>query len=89
MLQDPANITFGPNRGLYTASIQPRRLPHKKIGRGVLIMSAERFTVLVVNDEPLLHRILHASLRSSGFAVEKARPAEDDWDGIYAPSAFS
>jgi hypothetical protein len=52
-------------------------------------MSAERFTVLVVNDEPLLHRILHASLRSSGFAVEKARPAEDDWDGIYAPSAFS
>jgi hypothetical protein len=27
MPQDPANITFGPNRGSYTASIQPRRLP--------------------------------------------------------------
>jgi CheY-like chemotaxis protein len=41
------------------------------------MMSAERFTVLVVNDEPLLHRILHASLRSSGFVVEKARTAEE------------
>jgi DNA-binding response OmpR family regulator len=41
------------------------------------MMRAERFTVLVVNDEPLLHRILHASLRSSGFVVEKARTAEE------------
>ena len=41
------------------------------------MMSAERFTVLGVSDEPLLHRILHASLRSSGFAVEKARTAEE------------
>jgi CheY-like chemotaxis protein len=41
------------------------------------MMSAERFTVLVVSDEPLLPRILHASLRSSGFVVEKARTAEE------------
>ena len=41
------------------------------------MMSAERFTVLVVNDETLLHRILHASLPSSGFVVEKARTAEE------------
>jgi DNA-binding response OmpR family regulator len=41
------------------------------------MMSAERFTVLVVNDEPLFHRILHTSLRSSGFAVEEARIAEE------------
>ena len=41
------------------------------------MMSAERFTVLVVNDEPVLHRILHNSLRSSGFAVEGARTAEE------------
>jgi DNA-binding response OmpR family regulator len=40
------------------------------------MMRAERFTVLVVNDEPLLRRMLHASLRSSGF-VEKARTAEE------------
>ena len=40
-------------------------------------MSAERFTVLGVNDEPLLLRILHASLLSSGFAVEKARTPEE------------
>jgi hypothetical protein len=41
------------------------------------MMSAERFTVLVVNDEPLFHRILHTSLRSSGFAVEEVRTAEE------------
>jgi len=41
------------------------------------MMSAVRFTVLVVNDEPVLHRILHNSLRSSGFAVEGARTAEE------------
>jgi CheY-like chemotaxis protein len=41
------------------------------------MMSAERFTVLVVNDDSLLDRILHTSLRSGGFAVEEARTAEE------------
>src|ERR1700730_15160590 len=33
MLQDLANITSGPNRGSYTASIQPRRLQHKQTAK--------------------------------------------------------
>jgi CheY-like chemotaxis protein len=41
------------------------------------MMSAERFTVLVVNDKPLLHRILHTSLRSCGLAVEEGRTGEE------------
>jgi chemotaxis response regulator CheB len=77
MLQDPANITFGPNRGSYIASIQPRRLPHKQTVKRTSHDVGGTFTVLVVNEEPLLHRILHASLRSSGFVVEKARTAEE------------
>ncbi len=41
------------------------------------MLSAERCTLLVVNAEPLLHRIIHTSLRSCGFAVEEALTAEE------------
>jgi len=41
------------------------------------MIPAERFRVLVVDGDPLLRRMLHASLRSSGFAVEEARTAEE------------
>jgi two-component system KDP operon response regulator KdpE len=41
------------------------------------MIPAERFRVLVVDGDPLLRRMLHASLRSSGFAVEEARSAEE------------
>jgi two-component system KDP operon response regulator KdpE len=39
-------------------------------------MSTQQYGVLVVNDEPTLRRVLCTSLRSSGFAVEEARTAE-------------
>jgi CheY-like chemotaxis protein len=50
------------------------------------MISAEPFTVLVVNDEPLLHRILHTSLRSCGFAVEEGRTAEEALEVMKKPA---
>jgi two-component system KDP operon response regulator KdpE len=41
------------------------------------MMPEEQFSVLVVDDEPPLRRVLCASLRSSDFVVEEARTAEE------------
>ncbi|MBZ5597344.1 MAG: response regulator transcription factor [Acidobacteriia bacterium] len=40
-------------------------------------MSTKQFSVLVVDDESPLRRVLLTSLRNSGFAVEEARTAEE------------
>jgi two-component system KDP operon response regulator KdpE len=40
-------------------------------------MSTKQFSVLVVDDESSLRRVLRTSLRNSGFAVEEARTAEE------------
>jgi DNA-binding response OmpR family regulator len=40
-------------------------------------MSTKQFSVLVVDGESSLRRVLRASLRNSGFAVEEARTAEE------------
>jgi len=66
MLQDLANITFGLNRGSYTASIQPLRLQHKRDKlREVLIVRKSRVRV----KTPLTTAML--SRRNGGTEVER------------------
>jgi two-component system KDP operon response regulator KdpE len=50
-------------------------------------MTTDRFSALVVDDEPSFRRVLRTSLTASGFAIEEARSGEEAV-AILTPGAF-